>query len=31
MKTSNKLLVGFFVASLIAVTVFFGVIKHYVP
>ena len=30
MKTSNKLLLGFFIATLIAVTVFFGVIKHYV-
>jgi hypothetical protein len=30
MKTSNKLLLGFFIAALIAVTVFFGVIKHYV-
>ncbi len=30
MKTSNKLLLGFIIAALIAVTVFFGVIKHYV-
>lgn len=30
MKTSNKLLLGFFIATLIATTVFFGVVKHYV-
>jgi len=30
MKTSNKLLLGFLIATVLAVTVFFGVIKHYV-
>jgi hypothetical protein len=30
MKTSNKLLLGFLIATLIATTIFFGVIKHYV-
>jgi hypothetical protein len=30
MKTSNKLLLGFFIFALIIITVFFGVIKHYV-
>ncbi len=29
MKTSNKLLLGFFIVGLIAITVFFGVVKHY--
>ena len=30
MKTSNKLLLGFFIVVLIVITVIFGFIKHYV-